>query len=140
MANLNESAGSLVEGWLSSTICGAFVCMSVETLRLIGLLWARFQVGHDLNQSYRCAINAHVQHRLVLLLHARIDQEIAEYWLQGTVSASSVPQHTLTDTGYDRWVLGASSTVQVMISFTSSAILLAINRHGFITLGGGQRG
>ncbi|VDB84954.1 unnamed protein product [Peniophora sp. CBMAI 1063] len=39
-----------------------------------------------------------------------------------------------------RWVLAVSSTAQVMVCFASSAILLAINRHGFVTLGGGQRG
>ncbi|KZV64812.1 hypothetical protein PENSPDRAFT_690458 [Peniophora sp. CONT] len=39
-----------------------------------------------------------------------------------------------------RWLLAVSSTAQIMMCFASSAILLAINRHGFITVGGGLRG
>ncbi|KZV72176.1 hypothetical protein PENSPDRAFT_649930 [Peniophora sp. CONT] len=85
MPVLNESASSLVEGWLSSFLCGINVVLYLFCLRVL--------LKSSPNLSPRA-----------------------------------------------RWLLALSSSMQMMICFASSAILLAINRYAFATLGGGQRG
>ena len=38
------------------------------------------------------------------------------------------------------WLLAISSTIQIAICFAQSAVFLATNMHGFVTLDGGPRG
>ena len=80
------------------------------------------------------------QHPSILFLHARSLYEIAKSRHRDAVSAFPAPRHVLTNAHYDSWVLAVSFTALIMICFASSALLLAINRHGFVTLSGGQRG
>ena len=51
MVYLSESAASLVEGWLSSTLCGAFVSCSYEDTGIdLDFFIAGFKYGVDDNR------------------------------------------------------------------------------------------